>query len=302
MNVWMKRALQTGLFTGGLLAVGTGIASADESTVDVTAPVTITDNAVAALGTAPGDTPAEVTLPALSGTVAADLGGVTASVPITAGGNAADVAGVDVAQPAAAPAAAPAGNGSAADADVPVTVCGDGVAVLGDATGSCTAPAGNGGTGNSASGTDGTTPAMGAGAALTACGTGVGVLGTAGGTCAAPGNSGGPADPSSPVAGQPGAFPGTLPGVVAPPQSAVPAAADGGTGNAGSPNAGSPNGGTTNGGTANDRTGTAARTDGELAYTGTTVVLPLLAGLLTLALGLGLGLTGASRRRQGQVG
>ena len=30
MNVWMKRALQTGLFTGGLLALGTGIAAADE--------------------------------------------------------------------------------------------------------------------------------------------------------------------------------------------------------------------------------------------------------------------------------
>jgi hypothetical protein len=35
MNVWMKRALQTGLLTGGLLAVGTGIASADENDVSV---------------------------------------------------------------------------------------------------------------------------------------------------------------------------------------------------------------------------------------------------------------------------
>jgi hypothetical protein len=35
MNVWMKRALQTGLLTGGLLAVGTGIASADENDLSV---------------------------------------------------------------------------------------------------------------------------------------------------------------------------------------------------------------------------------------------------------------------------
>ncbi|SDY10106.1 hypothetical protein SAMN05661080_02303, partial [Modestobacter sp. DSM 44400] len=145
MNVWMKRALQTGLFTGGLLAVGTGIASADESTIDVTAPVTITDNALAVLGTAPGDTPAEITLPALSGTAGADLGAVTASVPITVGGNAADAGGIDVAQPAAAPTAAPDDGGAFGDVDVPVTVCGNAVAVAGDATGTCTTAAGTDG-------------------------------------------------------------------------------------------------------------------------------------------------------------
>ena len=43
MNVWMKRGLRTALVTGGLLAVGTGVASADENdlVVDVTG-VTVT--------------------------------------------------------------------------------------------------------------------------------------------------------------------------------------------------------------------------------------------------------------------
>jgi hypothetical protein len=285
MKVWMKRTLQTGLFTGGLLALGTGIASADESTIDVTAPVAITDNAVAVLGTAPEDTPAEITLPALSGTVAVDLGVVTASVPVTVGGNAADVAGIDVAQPAAAPvAAAPHSTGSAVDADVPVTVCGNAAAVLGDAAGNCTPPAEPARSADDASLVDADVP-------VTACGNRVAVLGDAAGTCTAPANSGGPVDPATPAPGQPGAFPR----VVAPAQSAtpaqsvVPAAADGSTGTrtGGSGEAGIPAG----------RTGTAGRTGGELAYTGGSVAFPLFAGLLALALGLVL--TGASRRRPG---
>ena len=52
MNVWMKRGLQTALFTGGLLAAGTGLAAADDNVVAVTVPVTVTDNALAVLGTA----------------------------------------------------------------------------------------------------------------------------------------------------------------------------------------------------------------------------------------------------------
>ena len=45
--------------------------------------------------------------------------------------------------------------------------------------------------------------------------------------------------------------------------------------------------------------GASNATDGRLAYTGTELALPLLAGLLTLALGLGL--TVASRRRLGSA-
>jgi hypothetical protein len=273
MNVWMTRALRTAVFTGGLLAVGTGIASADDSTTDVTVPVTVTDNALAVLGTAPGnDTPAEITPPALSGSVAVDLGAATASVPVTLAGNAADVAGLDAAQPPAPtapadPGGSPVGGtpvgGPEADADVPVTVTGNAIGVLGDAT-----AGGDAGTaargGSDASRVDAEVP-------VTACGNGVGVLGDASGACTTAAGTGGPGTP--PLSGRPGTAPGTgFPQVGAPAWSAMPAVADG-----------SPIG---NG---------AVASDGRLAYTGSTVVLPLVAGLLALALGLGL--TVASRRR-----
>jgi hypothetical protein len=81
-----------------------------------------------------------------------------------------------------------------------------------------------------------------------------------------------PAGPASPASGQPGALSGAgFPGVTAPALSAVPVAADG------SPVSGD------------------AAGDGQLAHTGSTVVRPLVTGLLALALGLGL--TVASRRR-----
>jgi hypothetical protein len=312
MNVWMKRALQTGLFTGGLLALGSGIASADDSAVDVTVPVTVTDNALAVLGTA-GTTPAEIELPALDGTIAADLGAITVAVPITVGGNAADAAGIDIAQPAAtpaaggsdgsavdadvpvtvtgnavavlgvatasgtAPAAIPAGkSGSLVDADVPVVVCGNGISVLGDAAGSCTAPARDPG------GTD-TDTAVGADVPVTACGNGIGLLGEAAGNCSTPaGTPGAPVAPAMPtptmptVSGQPGAFPGVVSGTV--------------------PSASAGRQISSDGSTSTDST----RTDSELAYTGSPVAALLLGGLLALALGLAL--TARSRRRVSTLG
>jgi hypothetical protein len=270
MNVWMTRALRTAVFTGGLVAVGTGIASADDSTTDVTVPVTVTDNTLAVLGTAPGDTPAEITLPAVSGTVAADLGAATASVPVTLGGNAADVAGADLAQPAAAPAAAGPGgspvDGSTVDAGVPVTVTGNAAGVLGDATAGADA-------GTAAAGDDGSDASLvGAEVPVTACGNGVGVLGDARGTCTTAAGTDGPG--TLLASGRPGDLPGAgFPGVLAPARSALPVAADGGPGASG-----------------------AAATGGQLAYTGGTVVLPLVAGLLALALGLGLTLASRHRR------
>jgi hypothetical protein len=298
MNVWMKRALQTGLFTGGLLALGTGIASADDSAIDVTVPVTVTDNALAVLGTA-GTTPAEIHLPALDGTIAADLGAMTLSVPVAVGGNAADAAGLDIAQPAATPATggsdgsvvdadvpvtvtgnavavlgnasaggtAPAagtgvGSASLADIDVPVLVCGNGIGVLGNASGTCTGPA-------ATPGGDGTDTAIDVDAPVTVCGNGIGVLGNADGTCTAP--AGTPIIPVlPPVSGQPGAFPG----VVAPTASGLPL----------------PRNGSTNG-----RAPAGTSTAGELAYTGAAVAGVLAGGLLALLLGLGL--TVLSRRR-----
>ncbi len=176
MNVWITRGLQTGLLTAGLLAVGAGIASADDS-IDVAVPVTVTDNALAVLGSSPGTTAPEIELPAVDGVVAVDLGPVAVSVPVAIGGNSADVAGVDVAQPAAAPAAG-GGNGSAADVDGPVTGTGNAVGVLGEAaaSGTASAPAGTGGT---ASVADVDVP-------VTVCGTGLAVLGDASGGCTTP--------------------------------------------------------------------------------------------------------------------
>ena len=95
MNAWIKRGVRTALLTGGFLAVGTGIASADDSTIDVTVPVTVTDNAVAGID-----------LPDVSGLVAADLGDLSVAVPITIGGLGPRPAGR---------------RASLVDADVPVT-------------------------------------------------------------------------------------------------------------------------------------------------------------------------------------
>ncbi|MCW2509395.1 MAG: uncharacterized protein JWP68_2543 [Modestobacter sp.] len=306
MNVWMKRALQTGLFTGGLLALGSGIASADESAVDVTVPVTVTDNALAVLGTA-GTTPAEIQLPAVGGTIAAALGAITVAVPVTVGGNAADVAGIDIAQPAATPAtggsAGSAVDGSAVDADVPVTVTGNAVAALGEATAGGTAPAAAP-AGNSDTAVDADVP-------VTACGNGIGVLGDATGNCTTsagtPGNPGTPIAPAMPiptmpiptmptptaptvsaptvsaptvsaptVSGQPGTFPGVVTGTVPSASAGLQLSSDGST-----------------------RTDS-TRTDSELAYTGSPVAALLLGSLLALALGLAL--TVVSRRRVSTLG
>ncbi|MDT0276640.1 hypothetical protein [Blastococcus goldschmidtiae] len=193
MNVWMKRGLQTALFTGGLLAAGTGIASADDD-IAVTVPVTVTDNALAVLGTAPGTTPAEIEPPAIDGTVGADLGGLAIAVPIDIGGNAADVAELDVAQPAAAPASggtsgsaggssgsAGGSSGSVVDADVPVTATGNAIAVFGDAT------AGSSSTGTApAAQPEDSASLLDVDAPVLVCGNAVGVLGDASADCAAP--------------------------------------------------------------------------------------------------------------------
>ena len=106
MNVWMKRGLQTALLTGGLLAVGSGIASADDG-IDVAVPVSVTDNALAVLGTSPGTTAPEVTLPAVDGLVRLDLATATA-LPVTATGTS-----TSTAEPLA-PAGAGAGAGAVA--------------------------------------------------------------------------------------------------------------------------------------------------------------------------------------------
>jgi hypothetical protein len=222
MNVWIQRGLRTALLTGGLLALGTGAAAADDSSIDVTAPVTVSGTAVAVSGDA---------------TAVGSTG--------TAGGSG--------------------GDGSTVDVAAPVTVCGTGVGVVGDASAACTTAGGAAGD----SGGDGSTVAV--AAPITVSGTGVGVVGDASAGWSAPGATAeaGTATPSG--AG------GVAPHWSGPLQVASasrPLPADG---------------------VAARTSGTSGAIGGELAYTGTELALPVLVGLVTLALGLGL--TVASRRR-----
>jgi LPXTG-motif cell wall-anchored protein len=285
MNVWMKRGLQTALLTGGLLAVGSGIASADDS-IDVAVPVTVTDNALAVLGTSPGMAAPEIALPAVDGLVRVDLGAATVSVPVAVGGNSADVAGLDVAQPAAAPVPA-GGDGSAVDADVPATVTGNAVAVLGEATAS--------GSAGSPSGTGGGASVADVGAPVTACGNGIGALGDATATCTAAGEHGGPTAPATPMDPTDPTDPATP---VTPPLAAgrpapttgsdLPVDAFVTTATFTTVSPGDTAAGTTSGSTATDGSG-------QLASTGTDLALPVVGGLLALLLGLALSVR--ARRR-----
>ncbi len=138
MNVWIKRGLQTALFTGGLLALGTGVATADDDSIGVTAPVTVSGTSVAVLGdaTATGSTGTaggsggagsvvDVDAPVIvCGTAVGVLREATATCGTTAGGTSGGSAG----------------DGSVVDVDAPATGCGTGVTVLGDASQGCSTP------------------------------------------------------------------------------------------------------------------------------------------------------------------
>jgi hypothetical protein len=224
------RALRVALLTGGLVAVGTGVAAASDhpaDDLDVAVPVTVTDNALAVLGDVPAD--GALHLPVVSADLTVDLGPATVSVPVTVAGNDAAVAGGGVTQPPAPPAPPPSapppsepaepadvvvpvtvsgnavgvlgdagvtGTAPAAPAGavtVPVTVCGNGVGLLGDATGGCTpAPATPG---SGIGGIDVDVP-------VTVCGNGLGLLGDATGGCTPPSGPTGPQQPTDPE--QPG--------------------------------------------------------------------------------------------------
>ena len=80
MNIWITRALRTGLLTAGLLVTGAGIASASDG-IDVTAPVTITGNAVGVLGDAWATDPAPAPAPASDPVIFASCRADTACRP-----------------------------------------------------------------------------------------------------------------------------------------------------------------------------------------------------------------------------
>ncbi|MGY1652347.1 hypothetical protein [Geodermatophilus sp. SYSU D01119] len=343
MSRWATRALRVTLLTGGLLAVGTGVAAASDQPgdvdLDVVVPVTVTDNALGVLGDAPAATGLE--LPAVSQDLSLDLGPVAVSVPVALGGNDAAVGSGGVSQPPAGPAPAddPAdvavpvtvvgnGIGVLGDAEasgaapaapegavtVPVTVCGNGVGLLGDAAGQCALPGGGTpGTGTPGTGTPGTgTPGTGDGGIdvdvpVTVCGVGLGLLGSGTGDCTPPAGPGGPTDPTGPqdpgtpqhpAPEQPGPqhpgpqHPGPQhPGLVTPVAGAGTwTSAGDGTGVL----AGTGSGSTTGSGTV---AGSGSSGGGRLAYTGSDVTGVLGAALLVLLAGAGLSLT--ARRRSG---
>src|SRR3712207_2406536 len=103
MNMWMKRGLQTALLTGGLMALGTGIAAADDSGITVT--VEVTDSVLARTESAAA--------------VSHENGGsaVDAEVPVTVTGNAVGVLGSGTAAGTPAPARPADDGGSLVDAD-----------------------------------------------------------------------------------------------------------------------------------------------------------------------------------------
>ncbi|MGW6443764.1 chaplin family protein [Lentzea sp. NPDC055074] len=142
MQTWAKRGLQTAFVTGGLLMLGTGIASAQENVdpdaappaVDVAAsvPVKADQNKLA--------TPVkEITVPKVDRTISTDR--VTSAVPTR---TAAPVANPLVRQAGERLQGTPLqnlvrGNTIQAHVDVPINICGNAIAVLAntEATGDC---------------------------------------------------------------------------------------------------------------------------------------------------------------------
>ncbi|SFK41887.1 hypothetical protein [Geodermatophilus ruber] len=272
MNTWVARGLQTALFTGGLLAVGAGVASASDS-LELTVPVTVTGNAIGILGDAATAAPPPAAAPGdAEGDALLDV-----TVPVTVTGNAIAVLG-NATAPGGTPAPAHAADADGLlDADVPLTVCGNAVGVLGDAAADC---AGTGPDGNPAPGEGSDGGVLEVDVPMTVCGNAVGGLGDASAGCTI-GSAPAPGDGGAPGNGPDGGDrPDTRPAASAGEHAADPR----GTVLAGRSS-----------GTADLHADTVG---GALAYTGAGVAVPALAGLLTLAVGLGL--TAAGRHRAGR--
>src|SRR3954447_22381217 len=125
MNLWLKRGLQLGLFTGGLWLVGTGIAAADapDSTgsappvrVAIHAPITIGGNAVNVLGHSPSVAQHTTGASVASGSQKGSLLDLRVEAPVNVTGNAINVLGSAPADASSttsdAPPAAPASGSS----------------------------------------------------------------------------------------------------------------------------------------------------------------------------------------------
>ena len=312
MNTNLKRALWGTLLAGGITLFGATVAQAAETTGDdgllsgtqglisVAVPVTVAGNGISVLGDATS-TDAQTSTPSISvgggdaSTSGSDGAGsgtqalIDVVLPVTLGGNAVSVLGdaesTDAAtsQPAEAPAAAPAapeapapttsgsdsilgGTQGVVNVAAPVTVGGNAISVLGDADSTkatTTAPTRTSGTttgGSTTSGLDGILGGTQLGLPITAPitlgGNAVAVVGdatTTGPTTGTPGNPGNPGNPGTP--GNPG-----------------------NPGNPGTP---------TTGGTPITGMVAASGPVKTLAVTGGVLdMLPLVGGLLALALGV----------------
>ncbi|MGM1028660.1 MAG: chaplin family protein, partial [Actinomycetota bacterium] len=171
MNKLAKRALWTAALTGGLWAAGAGVASAagtdgseglgsgNEAVVSISAPVTLGGNALGILGdaettgssatTAPAAPAADVSTSGIGGVLSGSAALVALHAPVTVAGNAIGILG-DASSDSSNATTTGGSSGSAAttsgddgllsgnlgvvDVAAPVTVGGNAVAVVGDAT------------------------------------------------------------------------------------------------------------------------------------------------------------------------
>ncbi|MGC5077180.1 hypothetical protein, partial [Agrococcus sp. DT81.2] len=169
MNKLATRALWTAALAGGLWAAGTGVASAagtdgseglgsgNEAAVSISAPITVGGNAVGLLGdaessdssTTSSPTPsADVSTSGIDGVLSGTAALVAIDVPVTVGGNAIGVLGdassesstasTEASQPSGATTSGDgrllSGTVGVVDVAAPVTLGGNAVAVLGDAS------------------------------------------------------------------------------------------------------------------------------------------------------------------------
>ncbi len=225
MNAWLKRGLQVAVLSGGLLVLGAGLASADETTINddvaadvsvsvgdttlISVPVDISGNAITLLGDdnpvgelvggilgnmdsdAALDVVADVQIGSESDAAPAEAPLI--SVPITITDNAVGVGG-DAVAVANDPAdeAPEAGSGDSL-INIPVNVCGNGVGLLDEASAECAATTGDEPAGSSVISLP-----------VVVCGNGIGVLGAGSGECTVPNTPTGtmlenPTDPTIPT-------------------------------------------------------------------------------------------------------
>ena len=202
MNIWMKRCLEAGVIAGGLWVLGTGLASAQDldhsssthggSVLDapVSAPVTVSGNAIALLGhshaTANTGQPASTPTTAPRAVIS-----IPVTAPVTICGNAIGSASASCGSAGSGSTTTGSSAAVAVPITAPFTVCGNGVGLFGAASATCGTPTGisTGSSGGSSSGSSTSGIDVPVTAPVTVCGNGAGVLGSAGAGCSGTGSN-----------------------------------------------------------------------------------------------------------------